>query len=68
MPNLARIFEDKKYMWDGEIYDTKDTAETTALKYQQDGFETVIVEEDGKYLIYNRREVKVAEQGSAGAS
>ena len=64
MPDLARIFKDKKYMWDGEIYDTKDTAEATALKYQEDGFETEIVEEEGKYLIYNRREVKAAELSS----
>jgi len=64
MPDLARIFKDKKYMWDGEIYDTKDTAEATALKYQEDGFETEIIEEEGKYLIYNRREVKATEQSS----
>jgi len=58
MPELAKIFDNKKYMWDGEIYDTEEAAKNTAQKYEQDGFEIKIVEENGKYLIYNRREIK----------
>jgi len=58
MPALARVFDDRKYMWDGETYETKEAAQTVAEKYQQDGFETKIVEEEGKFLVYNRREVK----------
>ncbi|MDL1956241.1 MAG: hypothetical protein LWW95_04195 [Candidatus Desulfofervidus auxilii] len=58
MPELSKIFDNKKYMWDGEIYDTEEAAKSTAQKYEQDGFEIKIVEENGKYLIYNRREIK----------
>jgi hypothetical protein len=64
MTDLARIFEDKKYMWDGEIYETEETAKTTALKYEKDGFETKIIKEKDQYFIYNRREI-VSEKGSA---
>ena len=39
MPELAKIFDNKKYMWDGEIYDTEEAAKNTAQKYEQDGFE-----------------------------
>ncbi|MCD6319257.1 MAG: hypothetical protein J7M03_01100 [Candidatus Desulfofervidaceae bacterium] len=58
MPALAKIFDDRKYMWDGEVYETKEEAQTVVEKYQQDGFETKIVEEEGKFLVYNRREVE----------
>jgi len=58
MPELARIFDDKKYMWDGEIYDSEDVAKQKAKEYEKDGFETKVIEEEGKFLVYNRREIK----------
>ena len=58
MPDSLKILDTKKFMWDGEIYDTKEAAEEAENKYKADEFETRLLEEDGKFLVYNRREVK----------
>jgi len=52
-----KIIDDKKYMWDGEDYLSKTAAQENVLKYNNDGFETQLLEENGKYLVYSRREV-----------
>jgi hypothetical protein len=48
----------RKFMWDGQAYDSKQAAEEVVSRYRGDGFETEIVEDEGKYLAYTRREVK----------
>ncbi len=53
----ARIFDSKKYMWDGEDYEAEAAARENIKKYSDDGFETKLIEEDGKYLVYSRRVV-----------
>lgn len=58
MPSLAKNIEGRKYMWDGCSYESKKSAEETEEKYKKDGFQAKIVEENGKFLIYTRREVK----------
>lgn len=58
MPSLAKTIEGRKYMWDGCLYKSKKESEEVEKKYVQDGFKTKIVEENGKFLIYTRREVK----------
>lgn len=58
----VRFFNGSKFMWDNVVYDTKETAETTQQKYEQNKFEVQVVEHENKYLIYTRRvvtEVKV---------
>lgn len=57
-PDIARSFDDKKYMWDGGVYDTRDAAEEKQQDYESQGFETQLVEEEDKYLVYNRRVAK----------
>ena len=52
-----KIIDDKKYMWDGEDYESKSAAEENIAKYSKDGFETQLIEENGKYLVYTRRVV-----------
>jgi hypothetical protein len=52
-----KIIDDKKYMWDGEDYESKSAAEKNISKYSEDGFETQLIEENGKYLVYTRRVV-----------
>jgi hypothetical protein len=52
-----KIIDGKKYMWDGEDYESKSAAEENILKYGNDGFDTQLIEEDGKYLVYTRRVV-----------
>jgi hypothetical protein len=58
MPDSYKIIDSKKFMWDGKIYETEEEAKSVAESYQKDNFETRIISEEGKYLVYNRREVK----------
>lgn len=52
---LARIFQQRKYMWDGSTHSDKKEAEEMGQKYQIDGFETEIVTEEGQYFVFTRR-------------
>lgn len=56
MPANYKIIDNKKYMWDGKPHDTKDAAYDTAEKYKKDNFGVKVIEEEGKYLLYTRRE------------
>jgi hypothetical protein len=57
--------EGKKYMWDGEEYDSKDKAAAVGKAYQEKGFEIHSVRKGGKVLLYTRRVVTevVVEEG-----
>jgi hypothetical protein len=44
-------------MWDGEDYESEAAAQENISKYSDDDFETKLIEEDGKYLVYTRRVV-----------
>ena len=52
MPENYKFFGTDKYMWDGELYDTKDAAEEAEKKLQTENFETKIIEEEGKFLLW----------------
>jgi hypothetical protein len=52
-----KIIDSKKYLWDGEDYEAEPAARDRMSTYGNDGFETKLVEEDGKYLVYTRRVV-----------
>lgn len=53
-----RIMDGKKFLWDGEVYETSAAVETRHRDYESQGFEVRLVEEDGKKLLYTRRVVK----------
>lgn len=55
MPLNYRIIDNKKYMWDGKIYEDELEALNTAALYKKDNFDTKLIQEEGKYLIYTRR-------------
>ncbi len=55
---LARRFDGKKFMWDGQTYPDQKQAEEAARKYQADNFQTQLVAEDNQYFVLTRREVK----------
>jgi hypothetical protein len=55
MTNLAEIIDGKKFMWDKGDYSTEEEAMEKIAKYEKDGFETQIVKEETKYLVYTRR-------------
>jgi len=57
-PNLAIISDGKKFLWDGQPYDSKEAASSAAQSYQNDNFQVQTVEEDGKFLVYTRRVIK----------
>lgn len=62
-----KILDGKKCMWDGSIYENRAKAEEAENEYKQNDFETWIAEEEGKYLVYTRREVtEVVVEGEGG--
>ena len=52
---LARIFNGKKFMWDGKAYADEKEVKETSQKYQGDGFEVEMIEEGGEYFLFTRR-------------
>ncbi len=57
MPDVSKIINGKKFMWDGVIYESKKEAEDTMRKYKDDNFEVELLEEEKKHLLYTRRVV-----------
>lgn len=60
-----RKLDGKKFMWDNVHYLTEAEAKERITAYEKDGFETRLVKEDGKLLVYTRRIVTeiVLEEG-----
>jgi hypothetical protein len=50
--------EGKKYLWDGYIYENEADAQRAEKGYKSDGFETKILHEGERYLVYTRRVVE----------
>jgi hypothetical protein len=65
MTNIAEIIDGKKFMWDQESYSTEAEAKGKMATYEKDGFETRLVKEESKFLVYTRRVVTeiVLEEG-----
>lgn len=55
MPINYRVIDNKKYMWDGKIYENEGDALNIASTYKKDNFDVQLIEEANKYLIYTRR-------------
>ncbi len=61
---LARIFDGKKFMWDGKAYTDEKERSGIYQKYKDDGFEVELVEEENQYFLFTRRVVtEVAVEG-----
>lgn len=56
--DLARKFDGKKFMWDGDTYSDEDKAREVMKKYEADGFETRLVKEGSNFYVFSRRVVK----------
>ena len=52
---LVKFFADQKYMWDGKIYPTEKEALENKTLYEKENFETQIVGNGEKFLLYTRR-------------
>ena len=57
-PDLARVSDGKKFMWDGRRFGNREEALQVAEAYRKDGFEVRMVEEGGELFLYTRRPVK----------
>lgn len=55
MPVNLRVISNKKYMWDGKVYENEGDALNVASAYKKDNFDVQLISEDGKYLLYTRR-------------
>ena len=55
MAEQARLIDGKKFMWDGEEYDSEKEAKATQKQYEENGFEVELCREDEKVLLYTRR-------------
>ena len=53
--DLSRKFDGKKFMWDGNEYQTKEEAEQKAREYSERGFEVRMIEENGKFYVFTRK-------------
>ena len=67
MADAYKIIDSKKYMWDSVTCETEALAQETKAKYESDGFETAMVQEDGVYLLYTRRVAEAAPTEGAPA-
>ncbi len=54
-PQAVRFFDGHKFMWDGQVYESRDAAEAKQKQYVDNRFETRLVEEEGTFLLYTRR-------------
>ena len=57
MADACKLIDSKKYMWDGSAYEKEEDAQEKKSEYEGAGFETELIEDDGRYLIYTRRVV-----------
>ena len=57
MPDISKIINGKKYMWDNVVYESKKEAQDLMEKYKKDDFEVELIEEEKQYLLYTRRVV-----------
>jgi len=50
-----KIIDDKKFMWDGKIYDSEAEAKDVMGGYEKDSFEVRMLDREGKQILYTRR-------------
>ena len=66
MPDVSKVINGKKFMWDGIVYESKKEAEHTMQKYKKDGFEVEMIEEEKKHFLYTCRVVtEIVVEGEA---
>jgi hypothetical protein len=58
MAEQARFFDGKKFMWDGQEYESEKDAKAAQKQYEENNFEVELYrDDDGKVLVYSRRVV-----------
>lgn len=57
MAEMIQFSDGKKFVWDGEEYETKQDAAVQEEKYKENNFEVRSVSKGGKVFLYTRRVV-----------
>jgi len=57
MVEKIRFFDDKKFLWDGEEYESEEKAVARQKEYLEKDFEVQMYSEDDKVFLYTRRVV-----------
>jgi hypothetical protein len=57
MTEQVRFFDGKKFVWDGEEYESEPKASEIEQEYASAGFQVQSWREGGKVLLYTRRPV-----------
>ncbi len=57
MPDICKLIDGKKFMWDGETYESEKEAHEVKKKYEDDKFEVKLIQEENQYFLYTRRVV-----------
>jgi hypothetical protein len=60
MADRARLFEGRKFLWDGVDYESEEEAKSAGEAYAGEGFEVEVWSEKGSAFVYTRRVVKEA--------
>lgn len=55
--DLSRLFDGRKFMWDGAEYDSETEIQNKEEHYRSLGFEVRSLAEGGKYYVFTRRVV-----------
>ena len=58
---LARLFNGKKFMWDGRTYDNESDSRNQEQRYRAIGFEVRSCIEDDKHYLFTRRVISSAQ-------
>ncbi len=61
----VKIFDEKKFMWDGRTYMSESEALNIKAEYEKNNFETRVVQEEKKYFLLTRKvvtEVEIEQQ------
>ncbi|MGQ9620248.1 MAG: hypothetical protein ACUVTX_04605 [Bacteroidales bacterium] len=53
----VKIFDKKKFMWDGRTYLNEPEANSVKEEYEKNNFETRLIREEGNYFLFTRRVV-----------
>jgi hypothetical protein len=57
MPDISKLIDGKKFMWDGGTYESEKDAQEVKKKYEDDNFEVQLIQEENQYFVYSRRVV-----------
>jgi hypothetical protein len=57
--DLSRVFDGRKFMWDGTAYDSEMESRKKEEHYRSLGFEVRSLAEEGKFYLFTRRVVTI---------